>query len=290
MELFAKAYGLLITMTTITSTFFAPQRQCETHATDRKTAWRPLLVSTCIHGVGIVAVVVVSQLSINDQNMRVKKQAPGAEIKARLYFPPAPKAKPSTPALSTRPTEVDTQEKAVAPLPVEQPITTPEAQMKADVASVDDPVRSHPKTETKRSDDIQNTEPKPMQNNGQQPPAVSTDANRRAGSLNLSVKSATENYLDKYHNNSVAQDAKQAAADYQQRKNSPTLSGPSTQQIIANENKRPSKQVNCSSTTNKTLAFLSGLAGGTLECTKMDDHKRFVDARVQKRPLDENPN
>jgi hypothetical protein len=121
-------------------------------------------------------------------------------------------------------------------------------------------------------------------------PTLSIDANRRAGSLNLSVKDGAALYFEKYHSDNVAEDAEQAAKAFQERKNSPVLSGPSTQQIQANENRRPSKRVNCSSTTNKTLAILSGIAGGTLECTKMDDHKRFIEARVNKLPKDEEIN
>ncbi|MDY6882661.1 MAG: hypothetical protein SWL02_02675 [Pseudomonadota bacterium] len=225
-------------MTTITPAFSAPERYIQHHTVAKKTAWRPLLISGLVHVIGVILVVILSQLSIDTQKKRATMSKQMAEINAKLYYPPAPQQKENTKAKPQK-----------APVDI-KPTNTPATPI----------------------------------------PTLSQDANRRAGSLNLSVKDGSALYFEKYHRDKVAEDAEQAASAFQERKNSPKLGGPSTQQIQAAENKRPTKRVNCSSNTNKTLAILSGITGGTLECTKMDDHKRFIDARVNKLPKDEKRN
>ncbi|AGP76747.1 hypothetical protein I633_02115 [Alteromonas mediterranea 615] len=225
-------------MTTITPAFSAPERYIQHHTVAKKTAWRPLLISGLVHVIGVILVVILSQLSIDTQKKRATMSKQMAEINAKLYYPPAPQQKENTKAKPQK-----------APVDI-KPTNTPATPI----------------------------------------PTLSQDANRRAGSLNLSVKDGSALYFEKYHRDKVAEDAEQAASAFQERKNSPKLGGPSTQQIQAAENKRPTKRVNCSSNTNKTLAILSGITGGTLECTKMDDHKRFIDAKVNKPPKDEKRN
>ena len=225
-------------MTTITPAFSAPERYIQHHTVAKKTAWRPLLISGLVHVIGVILVVILSQLSIDTQKKRATMSKQTAEINAKLYYPPAPQQKENTKAKPQK-----------APVDI-KPTNTPATPI----------------------------------------PTLSQDANRRAGSLNLSVKDGSALYFEKYHRDKVAEDAEQAASAFQERKTSPKLGGPSTQQIQAAENKRPTKRVNCSSNTNKTLAILSGITGGTLECTKMDDHKRFIDAKVNKPPKDEKRN
>ena len=225
-------------MTTITPAFSAPERYIQHHTVAKKTAWRPLLISGLVHVIGVILVVILSQLSIDTQKKRATMSKQMAEINAKLYYPPAPQQKENTKAKPQK-----------APVDI-KPTNTPATPI----------------------------------------PTLSQDANRRAGSLNLSVKDGSALYFEKYHRDKVAEDAEQAASAFQERKTSPKLGGPSTQQIQAAENKRPTKRVNCSSNTNKTLAILSGITGGTLECTKMDDHKRFIDAKVNKPPKDEKRN
>ena len=43
-------------------------------------------------------------------------------------------------------------------------------------------------------------------------------------------------------------------------------------------------RVDCSSTVNKSLAFLSGLTGGTLDCSKGQDLSPFIQNRIKKLP------
>ena len=284
MELFDSTHGLLFTMTTITSPFFAPERSIEDHALAKKRAWRPLLISGSAHVIGVIVVVILSQLSINDKKARVNTLERTPEISARLYYPPTPR----TP-VQAKPEDA----KTVDVVPERQDI-----ELKSDVTQTTEAPESKNKiSEIPEAKPQKATEPEiqqlPIENKPTitpPTPALSKDANRRAGSLNLSVKDGTALYFEKYNSDKTDQDAKQAAREFQERKNSPVLSGPSTQQIQDNDNRRPSKRVNCSSTTNKTLAILSGIAGGTLKCTKMDDHQRFIDARVNKLPKDEERN
>ena len=271
-------------MTAITPSFFAPERSSEHHSVTKKTAWRPLLISGCAHVFGVIVVVILSQLSINSQKARVNVLERTPEISARLYYPPVPR-----PPVQANPQET----KPIVASPEKQ-----EIKLKPDANKATEAPDSNKKApETLEATQQKATKPETQQAPVKSertitPPAptFSKDANRRAGSLNLSVKDGAALYFEKYHSNKVAEDAKQAARSFRESKDSPVLSGPSTQQIQASENKRPSKRVNCSSTTNKTLAILSGITGGTLECTKMDDHERFIDARVNKLPKSENQN
>ena len=278
MELFNSTHGLLFTMTTITPSFFAPQRSIEHHALAKKMAWRPLLISGCAHIFVVIVVVILSQLSIDDKKARVSvlKQTP--EISARLYYPPALRPAAQAEPQDIKTVDVSTEKQEIGlKLDVTQTTEIPDSKNKTS----ENPVAKQQKDSGPEIPQV------PIENKPTITPptlTLSKDANRRAGKLNLSVKDGTAQYLDKYHSDRIAQDAKQAASDFQERKNSPVLYGPSTQQIQATENKRPSKRVNCSSSINKTLAILSSFAKGTLKCTKMDDHKRFIDSRVKKVP------
>lgn len=278
MELFNSTHGLLFTMTTITPSFFAPQRSIEHHALAKKMAWRPLLISGCAHIFVVIVVVILSQLNIDDKKARVSvlKQTP--EISARLYYPPALRPAAQAEPQDIKTVDVSTEKQEIGlKLDVTQTTEIPDSKNKTS----ENPVAKQQKDSGPEIPQV------PIENKPTITPptlTLSKDANRRAGKLNLSVKDGTAQYLDKYHSDRIAQDAKQAASDFQERKNSPVLYGPSTQQIQATENKRPSKRVNCSSSINKTLAILSSFAKGTLKCTKMDDHKRFIDSRVKKVP------
>ena len=278
MELFNSTHGLLFTMTTITPSFFAPERSIEHQALAKEMAWRPLVISGCAHVFVVIIVIILSQLSINDKKARVSilKQTP--EISARLYYPPAPRPAAQAEPQDTKTVDVSTERQEIElKLDVTQTTEIPDSKNKTS----ENPVAKQQKDSGPEIPQV------PIENQPTiKPPTLtlSKDANRRAGKLNLSVKDSTAQYLDKYHSDRIAQDAKKAASEFQERKNSPVLYGPSTQQIQAAENRRPSKRVNCSSSINKTLAILSSFAKGTLKCTKMDDHKRFIDSRVKKVP------
>lgn len=271
-------------MTTITSSFFAPERSIEHHSVAKKTAWRPLLISGCAHVFGVIIVVILSQMGINNHKARVNVLERTPEISARLYFPPTPRLPIQAKPQKTNPLESSSERQEVE--------FKPDATKSTEALDSKNEIAESPAPKQQKNAEP-DTQQLPIENKPTitpPTPAFSKDANRRAGSLNLSVKDGAALYFENYHSDKVAEHAEQAAKAFQERKNSPVLSGPSTQQIQTNENRRPSKRVNCSSTTNKTLAILSGIAGGTLECTKMDDHKRFIEARVNKLPKDEEIN
>ena len=280
MELFYSVDGLLITMTTITSSFIAPKRSIEHSSAARKTAWRSLIISGFVHVFGVLLIVILSQLSIDNRKERINTLERSSEIKARLYYPPMPQPQSTENKQIERPNEtLNTKLK---------PDTSQSMQATDSKAKPLEKDKSHQQVNAKPEAQQEPIKSKP--NNTPPSPTISNDANRRAGTLNLSVKDGATRYFERYNNNKVAEEAEQASRKFQERKNSPKLEGPNTRQIQAAENKRPSKRVNCSGTANKTLAFLSGIAGGTLECTKMGDHDRFIDARVNKAPKDEDKN
>ena len=291
MELFVSVHGLLFTMTTHTPTFFAPDRLNEHHAA-RKTAWRPLVISALMHILGVGLVVMLSQLNIDNQKARQKVAMPTPEINARLYYPPEPQRvnKAMPPDATEMKNALAISENA------ETPTILPETPYKPDTSVISKEPELKIEAQPERlSQEKKKAESESALDILEQPkvsasPTLSTDVNRRAGSLNLSVKDGAAQYFRDYHNNQISEDAERAAAAFQQSKNSPELKGPSTLQREAIKNKRPSKRVDCSGTANKTLAILSGLTGGTLECTKMGDHNRFIDARVNKLPVEETQN
>lgn len=251
-------------MTTIAPSFFAPDR-LKSHRASKETAWRPLLISVLIHGLGAVLVVVLSQLSLDSQKKpRFKDAAPKAEISARLYYP------------STTPTQQQIAEDTVDAKTIERQVES--------AVPVEKPTQQKSNADAEPALDAFEPPNAPTSR------AHSTDANRRAGALNLSAKDGAAQYFREYRDNQISDDAERAAAAYQQRKNRPELKGYSTLEREAIEQKRYTKRVNCSSTASKTLAIISGIAGGTLECTKMGDHNLFIDARIKKHSVDEEQN
>lgn len=294
MELFVCAHGLLFTMTTIAPSFFAPDR-LESHRASKEAAWRPLLISVLIHGLGAVLVVVLSQLSLDSQKKpRFKDAAPKAEISARLYYPSTTPTQQQIAEDTVDAKTIKKQVESAVPVEKQTPKTLPNTQNKSKDSTTNMPQEVNPERE-KPTQQKSNAEAEPALDAFEHPNAPtsrahSTDANRRAGALNLSAKDGAAQYFREYRDNQISDDAERAAAAYQQRKNRPELKGYSTLEREAIEQKRYTKRVNCSSTASKTLAIISGIAGGTLECTKMGDHNRFIDARIKKHPVDEEQN
>ena len=114
MELFNTAHGLLFTMTTITPSFFAPERSIEHRAAANKTAWRSLLVSGFLHVFGVIVVIILSQLSINSQKARVNDLERTPEISARLYYPPVPRPPAQAKPQETKPIDVSPKGKKLS--------------------------------------------------------------------------------------------------------------------------------------------------------------------------------
>ena len=264
----------LTTMTTMTTTidsFFAPERNIDYRASDKPLAWKSLFSSSVAHIVGFAIVILMTQIDLEKK----KSQAPTSPevLQAVLY----------TPSIKVQKLPAKSESNAAKPIDALKETTLP-----ADVNNNTHPVKEVTATTDKPQDVIHsaaessNTEPpsviEPVPNQ-QQP----TNANQRAGRLNLSAKGAANQYFNSYNSQQIESEASFAAREYQQRRNSPNIIDPRKGEDIPDTPPRPVKRVNCSSTTNKTLAILSGITGGTLECTKMDDHNRFIDARLKKR-------
>lgn len=258
-------------MTTITDSFFAPERNIEYHASNKSLAWKSLFSSSVAHIIGFVIVILMAQIDLEKK----KAQVPTSPevLQAILY----------TPSMKVQELPEKSESNAAKHTDALKETTLP-----ADVNNNTQPVKEVTSTANKPQDVIQsaaessNTEPPPVIESvpSQQQP---TNANQRAGRLSVSAKGAVNQYFNSYNSQQVESEAAFAAREYQQNKSSPNIIDPRKGENISDTPPRPVKRVNCSSTTNKTLAILSGITGGTLECTKMDDHNRFIDARVKKR-------
>ncbi|BFT28906.1 hypothetical protein D210916BOD24_00820 [Alteromonas sp. D210916BOD_24] len=264
-------------MTAITDTFFAPEREPEYRAPINQTAWRPLLVSFLIHLVGAILVIVISQIGLSNRIQQSVQPVYSPSINARLYYPSTRKILEEEHSVAIT---VETPEE-VAPLstvlssesdntPSRQ---TPNTPVPPNVVSHTSPPQKLPETQSQAS---------------QQPNVVTTNANQRAGRLNLSAKDAATEYFNHYHQQQIADEAQTAASEFQQRKKGTVIEDPRKGMPPTSKTSQPVKKVNCTSTVNKTLAILSGITGGTLACTKMDDHNRFIDARIKSAPKEDN--
>jgi len=178
MELFDRAHGLLFTMTTITPSFFAPERSIDHHSVAKKTAWRPLLISGCAHVFGVIVVVILSQMGINNQKARINVLEQTPEISARLYYPPILR-----PQAQAKPHEM----KSIDISPERQ-----EIELKTEATKATEALDSKNKiVESPTTKQQKNAEPDTQQvlveskpTNTPPSPTFSKDANRRAGSLN----------------------------------------------------------------------------------------------------------
>ena len=266
-------------MTAITQTFFAPERELEYRAKSNKPTWRPLLVSFLFHLAGALLVIVVTQIELERQlQHQIPPRTPS--IDARLYYPPPPKV------VETEHEEVKSERHQDKAESVPPQLSQPQV---IDNATPYQDSQKEPAPKVNGHDDSGNHlsegESQSAQHQLNQPPP---NANQRAGSLNLSVKEAASDYFDHYHQQQIAEDAQTGASEFHRRKNQPVIVDPRKGMTPSTETARPVKKVNCTSTVNKTLAILSGITGGTLACTKMDDHNRFIDARIKPPPKEDN--
>jgi hypothetical protein len=110
--------------------------------------------------------------------------------------------------------------------------------------------------------------------------------NREAGRLNVSSAQAAADYLDSYNEARIGEESANAASSYAAKKRSPNIVDPRKGEDRDEKlyNQRPVKIVNCTGTTNKILTALSGSAGGTMKCSKRNEYQRFIDARINKTP------
>lgn len=274
MELISHEAGQLIGMTNITPSIelnYAPERAQFFRASNKRKLAKGLLISTLLHLIGLA--IVIFSTTFESGVTPVQKPAP---ISATLYFPPVSVKQPvispadqveSEPKVDvTPPPENDASAKDTSR--IDKPIATPRT--------------SSPSVEENPVQETQLPEKMTIDSN-----ATNNDAavrNQKAGSLNLSPRAGAAQFFNQREQEVVAEEGLRAAKAHRQKIQSPDLVDTRKGEEDKSFDARPVKKVNCSGTTNKTLTILSGITGGTLECSKGSDYERFIDERVAKKP------
>ncbi|GEA10120.1 cell envelope integrity protein TolA [Alteromonas sp. KUL49] len=93
----------------------------------------------------------------------------------------------------------------------------------------------------------------------------------------------TRRYFEQSAQNIAGEEAERASREYRAQQNSPTIYDTRTGEEEQEE--RPEVTVNCSSVAAKAVTLLSGIGGGTLRCSDQGDPTRFIDARINKKPI-----
>jgi hypothetical protein len=298
--------GLLVLMSTNTATFFAPERPQQDHARKERYAWRTFLVSLLTHTVAVIIIVLVSQYGIEKKKAAIASLSPAPTIQAVLFQPPAKKTIEPSLLLNKETVNKEAVNKEVVDREVVDKQTS---EVVNEDASAEESTNSEiqaPKTADLLDKPI--AEPKQPTENKTLPDAhplqleeaLSKEApleegpsedskpllNREAGRLNVSSAQAAADYLDSYNEARIGEESANAASSYAAKKRSPNIIDPRKGEDRDEKlyNQRPVKIVNCTSTTNKLFTALSTMAGGTLRCSKRNEHKRFIDARINKTP------
>lgn len=287
MELITGDAGQLVGMTIITPTIepdYVPERAQVFHASKKGKLAKGLLISTLLHLIGLVIVIFFT--TFESGVTLVHKPAP---ISATLYFPQvsaektiteAPEPVEVTPpdvepnvseSPKTKVTDTAEQIKTVETKPVE--VMPTEAKQES----------TAPTIESKNTETSPPETPAPTIPNSQTTIDTST-RNQKAGSLNLSPRASASQFFNRREQEEIAEEGLKAAEAHRRKIESPDIVDTRKGEEDRSYYERPVKKVNCSGTTNKALTILSGMTGGTLECSKGSDYDRFIEARVNKEP------
>lgn len=273
----------MTTTAPIIDPYYVPERAQVSRAPNPRKLIKGLLISFVIHLIGLSIVVTFTRL--HNTIPEVQNKAP---ISATLVYPritpplPEPdKNKPAPPAPSN--SKADAQPAPDAPIP-DTKISVTETETNTAL----DPIHTEPETAPPLPSV---NEPPPTDAPENDAPEVETvmptsnanQANRQAGRLNLSPRASASQFFQQREQQVIAEEGLRAAKEFRRKKNSPDLIDPRKDDEETVVEERPVKRVNCSGTTNKTLATLSGWAGGTLKCSKGSDYERFIEARVAKK-------
>lgn len=283
-------------MSTNTAMFFAPERPLQDHARKQRYAWRTALVSLLIHAGAIITVVVVSQYGIEKKKAAITELSPAPTIQAVLFQPPAKKTIEPSLLLNKEAVNkeavdkevVDKQKSEVVNVDASEEESADSEIQTSSTADISDKPNAEPKQPSE-------TKPLPEAHPPQLKEALSKEApsevskpliNREAGRLNVSSAQAAADYLDSYNEARIGEESANAASSYAAKKRSPNIVDPRKGEDRDEKlyNQRPVKIVNCTGTTNKILTALSGSAGGTMKCSKRNEYQRFIDARINKTP------
>ncbi|MDO6535942.1 hypothetical protein [Alteromonas stellipolaris] len=286
MELISDVAGQLVDMTIITPIIepeylrgYVPERAQVFNASSKGKLAKGLLISTLVHLIGLV--IVIFSTTFESGVTSAHKPAP---ISATLYFPKVSVNKTIAEAPASTEITPPVNETKAQERPLEKVIETTERPKVAETQPVKvKPTEAKP-TETKEDKAAPTEAPAPTISNARAT-INSTTRNQQAGTLNLSPRASASQFFNRREQEEIAEEGLRAAEAHRQKIESPDLVDTRKGEEDRSYYERPVKKVNCSGTTNKALTVLSGLAGGTLECSKGSDYDRFIEARLAKEPV-----
>ncbi|MDO6539420.1 hypothetical protein Q4524_12570 [Alteromonas stellipolaris] len=291
MELISDVAGQLVDMTIITPIIepeylrgYVPERAQVFNASSKGKLAKGLLISTLVHLIGLV--IVIFSTTFESGVTSAHKPAP---ISATLYFPKVSVNKTIAEAPASTEITPPVNETKAQERPLEKVIETTERPKVAETQPVKvkpteaTPTEAKP-TETKEDKAAPTEAPAPTISNARAT-INSTTRNQQAGTLNLSPRASASQFFNRREQEEIGEEGLRAAEAHRQKIESPDLVDTRKGEEDRSYYERPVKKVNCSGTTNKALTVLSGLAGGTLECSKGSDYDRFIEARVTKEPV-----
>lgn len=258
-----------------TLTFTIDQRPAQLALPPKKPWGRALVVSGAFHLLVLLAILLAKPITVSKED---KFDQP--TIHARLYVPSIP-AKPEKVPIPPPP------ETPVEPIE-SKPVSLPKKQAAKTTSQVQREPANAPKEETQTPSEAQikqtleppsTAAPEPV---AKEPNTTPSQRNQRAGNLNLSPKSGAMDFLAAQQEQAIIEESRRAAREFREKKNSPDLVDTRKGKQALETDRRPTKRVNCASTTNKTLALLSSFAGGTLTCSESAEHDKFIEARLNK--------
>ena len=288
-------------MSTNTAVFFAPERPLQDHARKQRYAWRTASASLLIHAGAIITVVVVGQYGIEKKKAAIASLSPAPTIQAVLFQPPAQKTIETSLFLNKEAVDKEVVDREVVDKQTSEVVNEDASEEESADSEIQAPKTADtldkPNAEPEQSAE---TKPLPDAHSSQLEEALSKEApleespsqvskpniNREAGRLNVSSAQAAADYLDSYNEARMGEESANAASSYAAKKRSPDIIDPRKGEDRDEKlyNQRPVKIVNCTGTTNKILTTLSGWAGGTMKCSKRNEYQRFIDARTNRTP------
>ena len=288
-------------MSTNTAMFFAPERPLQDHARKQRYAWLTPLASLLIHAGAIITVVIAGQYGIEKKKAAIASLSPAPTIQAVLFQPPAKKTIEPSLFLNKEAVNKEAVEKEVVDKQTSEVVNEDANEDKSADSEIQAP-KTADTLDKPNAEPEQSTETKPLPDvhPSQLEESLSKEAtleeapsevskpliNREAGRLNMSSAQAAADYLDSYNEARIGEESANAASSYATNKKSPNIIDPrkGEDRDAKLYNQRPVKIVNCTSTTNKILVTLSGSGGGTMKCSKRNEYQRFIDARINKTP------
>lgn len=231
------------------------------------------LVLTLVVSV-IVHILLISLLYFTrTSNHSFAEQTTVSPISAQLYFytPPAPEPEPVVSEIKEpEPVEPEIKEPEPAPEPILQDTMT---KVEPPAKPIETPVSKEPLlTEQTEEDELPETNKEAL------PTAPSS-------LYQQPLQDIAKDQLQRYQLGKLDNLAAQAAKEYRRQKNSPVLPSKAQDGFISEDEKlmqKVTKTVDCSSTTNQTLAIVMGIMGGAIQCSKPPPFDSFIQKRLNK--------